>query len=99
MNEDALDLAYNLAIEEGYRKSKSDFINLLATDLDALKMSYEIAKEEGYTDSLEDFSVLIGNKALPEKKTSTSLLRNLLQRMVLRIRQKIKNLYLIFHSI
>ena len=68
MNEDALDLAYNLAIEEGYRKSKSDFINLLATDLDALKISYEIAKEEGYTDSLEDFSVLIGNKALPEKK-------------------------------
>jgi len=68
MNEDALDLAYNLAIEEGYRKSKSDFINLLATDLDALKISYEIAKEEGYTDSLEEFSVLIGNKALPEKK-------------------------------
>lgn len=68
MNNEALDMAYNFAIEGGYRQSKADFIKLLATDYEALNMSYEAAKKGGYSDSIEDFSILIGNKNLPEKK-------------------------------
>jgi hypothetical protein len=68
MNNEALDMAYDFAIEGGYRQSKADFIKLLSTDYEALNMSYQAAKKGGYSNGIEDFSILIGNKNLPEKK-------------------------------
>ena len=68
MNEEAIDIMYKMAIDEGYRKSKVEFLKLMSEDLDALSTMYENAKKEGYTKTLEEFSVLLGNKTLPEKK-------------------------------
>ena len=62
MNEEAIDIMYKMAIDEGYRKSKVEFLKLMSEELDALSTMYENAKKEGYTKTLEEFSVLLGNK-------------------------------------
>ena len=68
MNEEAIDIMYKVAIDEGYRKSK-DFLKLMSEDFDALMTMYENAKDEGYTKEVEDFALLFGTK-LTENQTS-----------------------------
>ena len=68
MNEEAIDIMYKVAIDEGYRKSKADSLKLMSEDFDALMTMYENAKDEGYTKEVEDFALLFGIETLPEKK-------------------------------
>ena len=82
MNEEAIDIMYKVAIDEGYRKSKADFLKLMSEDFDALMTMYENAKDEGYTKEVEDFALLFGIKTLPEKKIQTSAFWILLRKMV-----------------
>jgi hypothetical protein len=42
MNEEALKDAYNLFVQQGYKKSIDDFKQLIASNPDALKDSYNL---------------------------------------------------------
>lgn len=68
MNEEAVDVMYKVAVDEGYRKSKADFLKLMSEDFDALMTMYDNAKNEGYVKKVEDFALLMGIETLPEKK-------------------------------
>ena len=68
MNEEAIDIMYKVAIDEGYRKSKSDFLKLMGEDFDALRIMFENAKDKGYTKTMDEFAKLMGVETLPEKK-------------------------------
>ena len=62
MNEEALQIAYSLAVEEGYTGDLAKFYTLLQTNDDALNLTYRVAQKEGYKNSLESFEVLLGLK-------------------------------------
>ena len=92
MNEEAIDIMYKVAIDEGYRKSKSDFLKLMGEDFDALRTMFENAKDNGYTKTIDEFAKLMGVETLPEKKkTQTSALRILLRKMVHRNSSRLVN--------
>ena len=60
MNEQALLASYNLAVQNGYKKSVDDFKQLLSTNSDALNASYNLALNNGYAKSLDDYKILVG---------------------------------------
>jgi len=60
MNEQALLASYNLAVQNGYKKSVDDFKQLLSTNPDALNASYNLALNNGYAKSLDDYKTLVG---------------------------------------
>lgn len=60
MNEKAISAAYNLAVQNGYKKSIDEFKVLLSSNDKALNASFNLAIQNGYKKSLEDYKVLIG---------------------------------------
>jgi len=75
MNEQAIQDAYNLFVQQGYGKSIDDFKSLIATNPNALNDSYNLFTAQGYGKSIEDYKVLMGIGAQPElkKKGTTEL--------------------------
>jgi hypothetical protein len=67
MNEKAIQDAYNLFAESGYRKSIDDFKSLIKTNPNALNDSYELFKGKGYNKDIESYKSLVGVSE-PEKK-------------------------------
>ena len=47
MNEQALLASYNLAVQNGYKKSVDDFKQLISTNPDALNAAYNLALNNG----------------------------------------------------
>ena len=68
MNEEALKDAYNLFVQQGYKKSIDDFKQLIASNPDALKDSYNLFTQQGYTKSIDDYKTLIGVSDVLKKK-------------------------------
>ena len=62
MNKEAFNYAYDLFVNDGYGDTKSDFLNLLATNKDAVKYAYDLFKNDGYGDTQDDFAGLMGLK-------------------------------------
>lgn len=60
MNEEALKDAYNLFVQQGYKKSIDDFKQLIASNPDALKDSYNLFTQQGYNKSIDDYKTLVG---------------------------------------
>ena len=60
MNEQALLASYNLAVQNGYKKSVDDFKQLISTNPDALNAAYNLALNNGYKKSLDDYKTLVG---------------------------------------
>ena len=60
MNEQAIQDAYKLFVEQGYGKSIDDFKKLISTNPDALNDSYNLFKSQGYAKSIDDYSSLMG---------------------------------------
>lgn len=60
MNEQALQDAYNLFVQQGYKKSIDDFKTLISTNQDALNDSYNLFASQGYNKSVNDYKALIG---------------------------------------
>lgn len=60
MNEQAIQDAYKLFVEQGYGKSVDDFKKLISTNPDALNDSYNLFKSQGYAKSIDDYSSLMG---------------------------------------
>ncbi len=75
MNEQAIQDAYNLFVQQGYGKSIDDFKSLIATNPNALNDSYNLFTQQGYGKSIEDYKALMGIGAQPElkKKGTTEL--------------------------
>ena len=60
MNEQAIQDAYKLFVEQGYGKSIDDFKKLISTNPDALNDSYNLFKSQGYAKSIDDYKGLMG---------------------------------------
>ncbi len=79
MNEQAIQDAYNLFVQQGYGKSINDFKTLIATNPNALNDSYNLFTQQGYGKSIEDYKALMGVGATPalgqelKKKGTTEL--------------------------
>jgi hypothetical protein len=71
MNQKAIQDAYNLFTESGYKKSIDDFKSLIKTNPNALNDSYELFKSKGYSKDIESYKSLVGVSE-PEKKNSVS---------------------------
>ena len=59
MNNDALNYAYNLFVNDGYEGSPEDFNNLMATDATAVEYAHSLFQGDGYTDDINNFETLI----------------------------------------
>ena len=66
MNQEALRVSYDQAVEEGYNGDMSEFYTLLQTDTEAADLAYLMAKEEGYKFDQLNFEVLLGLKKKEE---------------------------------
>jgi hypothetical protein len=60
MNEQAILASYDLAVQNGYKKSIDDFKQLLSSNGEALNVSYNLALQNGYKKTIEDYKVLMG---------------------------------------
>jgi hypothetical protein len=63
MDEQVLNDLYRRAVSLGYKKTKSEFVNLLKTDNSVFKDNYSYVRSKGYKKGENDFSVLIGKSA------------------------------------
>ena len=66
MEQEALRLSYDQAVEEGYNGDIAEFYTLLQTNTEAVDLAYNMAKEEGYKNSQKSFEVLLGLKKKEE---------------------------------
>jgi len=66
MDQEALRLSYDQAVEEGYNGDMSEFYTLLQTNTEAADLAYLMAKEEGYKLDQLNFEVLLGLKKKEE---------------------------------
>lgn len=76
MNEQAIQDAYNLFVQQGYNQSIDDFKKLIASDTNALNDSYNLFKSQGYAEPIEDYKALMGlggTKPVSKKKDTTAL--------------------------
>jgi hypothetical protein len=60
MNEQAIQDAYNLFVQTGYKGDINAFSNLIKTNPNALNDSYNLFVENGYADSYDDYKTLVG---------------------------------------
>ena len=60
MNEKAILASYDLAVQNGYKKSIDEFKQLLSSNPKALDVSYNLALQNGYKKTIEDYKVLMG---------------------------------------
>ena len=62
MNEEAIKVAYDLFVADGYTKSIDDFKLLMDSNEEAVKVAYDLFVADGYTKSIEDFKGLVKKK-------------------------------------
>ena len=60
MNEQAIQDAYNLFVQQGYKKNIDEFKKLISNDWGALNDSYSLFKSQGYNKTLDDYRNLLG---------------------------------------
>jgi hypothetical protein len=60
MNEQAIQDAYNLFVQKGYKGDVNAFSNLIKTNPNALNDSYNLFVEGGYSKSYDDYKTLVG---------------------------------------
>ena len=70
MNEQAIQDAYNLFVQQGYEKSIDEFKALIATNPNALNDSYNLFKSQGYNKSVDDYKALMGVGASVQVQSS-----------------------------
>jgi len=70
MKEGAIDLAYNSAIDNGYKGSKEDFFNLISKDENALNLSLNEAKANGFEGDVNRFKDILGINEIEAQEPS-----------------------------
>jgi hypothetical protein len=68
MNEEAIKVAYNLFVGDGYTKSIDEFKKLMRENPNGRKVAYNLFVGDGYTKGEDDFSTLMGVTDPPLKK-------------------------------
>jgi len=68
MNDQAINDAYELFVENGYTKSKDEFKVLMKSNSNARKDAFDLFVENGYTKGEDNFSTLMGVTDPPVKK-------------------------------
>ena len=59
MDNEALNYAYDLFVNDGYGNSPEDFNNLMVTNPTAVDYAFQLFKKDGYGDTIDDFKLLI----------------------------------------
>ena len=72
MNEQAIIDSYNLAVQNGYKKSVDDFKELLSSNQNALNDVYNLALQNGYRKSIDEYKVLMGVSPMAERPVAQS---------------------------
>ncbi|HYE68031.1 MAG TPA: LPD38 domain-containing protein [Anaerovoracaceae bacterium] len=75
-NPDAINDAYKLFVDTGYKKSREEFKTLIQTNPEALNDAYKLFVDTGYKKDINSFSELLGVKK-KEKSASASQKQNL----------------------
>ena len=70
MNEEALQVAFEIFSSEGYNGSINDFKALIASNQEAKQVAFDLFASEGYDGSIYDFSTLIGIGEVKKKEES-----------------------------
>jgi len=73
MNEEAIKVAYDLFVQDGYKKSIDEFRNLMATNPEALQVSYDLFVNDGYTKDMSSFKALLGLSVGSQQTTAPSI--------------------------
>ena len=80
MNEEAIKVAYDLFVNDGYKKSIEDFRQLISSNPKALQVSYDLFVKDGYNKDVDSYKNLLGvggakldYKAMPEQPTAPTL--------------------------
>ena len=60
MNEEAIKLAYDLFVADGYTKSIDEFKKLMRENPNGREVAYNLFVNDGYKKSIDDFSSLMG---------------------------------------
>lgn len=60
MNEEAIKVAYDLFVEDGYTKTIEEFKQLMITNLEGQQVAFNLFKGNGYTKEISDFQLLMG---------------------------------------
>ncbi len=68
MNEEAIKVAYNLFVGDGYTKSIDEFKKLMLENPNGREVAYNLFVTDGYKKSIKDFSTLMGVTDPPVKK-------------------------------
>ena len=68
MNEEAIKVAYNLFVGDGYTKSIDEFKKLMRENPNGREVAYNLFVTDGYKKSIKDFSTLMGVTDPPVKK-------------------------------
>jgi len=67
MNEEAIQVAYDLFVQDGYTKTIEDFKMLMANNPEGQQVAFDLFKSDGYTKEMADFQILMG-AAEPEEE-------------------------------
>ena len=78
MNNEALNYAYDLFLNDGYNGTIEDFSNLLSTNDDAVNYIYSLFKNDGYENTIDDFKNLLIDSSLKQPKDSKDVVKNLI---------------------
>jgi hypothetical protein len=72
MNEEAIRVAYELFVADGYTKSIDEFKTLMKSNKEGRKVAYDLFVQDGYGKKITDFEVLMGaNAASPVVKATS----------------------------
>lgn len=72
MNEQAVKVAYNLFVKDGYTKDINSFKTLMQTNEKARTVAHNLFVKDGYTKDINSFSSLMGIGAQPEQQTQST---------------------------
>ena len=76
MNEQAIQDAHKLFVDNGYSKSVNEFKVLMESNTDAREDMYKLFVNQGYRKSKEDFAILMGvslNTPVKKKEDTVSV--------------------------
>ena len=68
MNEEAIKVAYELFVGDGYTKSIDEFKALMLNNEDGRQVAFDLFTADGYTKGIDEFSVLMGASPVKKKR-------------------------------
>ena len=76
MNEEAIKVAYELFVADGYTKSIDEFKTLMLNNEDGRQVAFDLFTDDGYTKGIDEFGVLMGTSPVKKKEDTVSVLED-----------------------